>query len=166
MSDAETKEDGDLKPSKKKNKPAKKSSALRVILLVIISLVLIVFTKTTYIFIVLMLLPAMVAYFVDKTDHRSNFHTIFACNLAGLLPYVMDIIARGSPAVAMMDALGDVYVWFVIYASAGFGYLLVWGCPKVASGLVYGFNAGQIQRIEQTQKKLIDEWGPEIEQQK
>lgn len=164
MSDEETIEESDAKSSKKKKKPPKKGSTLRTIILVIISLVLIVFTKTTYIFIVLMLLPAIVAYFVDKTDHRSNFHTIFACNLAGLLPYAMDIIARGSPAVAMMDALGDVYVWFVIYASAGFGYLLVWGCPKVASGLVHGFNTGQIHRIEQTQKKLIDEWGPEIEQ--
>jgi 1,4-dihydroxy-2-naphthoate octaprenyltransferase len=55
------------------------------ILLILISLVLMGVLRTGFMFILIGLLPSVVAYYMDVSAERYSFKTIFACNLSAFL---------------------------------------------------------------------------------
>ena len=148
--------------AKKDKKEAKKKSPLKLLFFTLFTLGTIVAVQLTSIFIIMMLMPSVVAYYCDMMSGKQRFHTIFACNLSGLLPFVCELIFSGNRSSDMMMMMGDVYVWFVIYLSAGFGWLLNWGCPKLAYVLIHGFHKAQVGQLEILQSKLEEEWGPAV----
>lgn len=147
---------------KKNGQPEKKSSNKIVFMLIIISIALVILLRTTFIFLILGMLPSIVAYYVDVSKNRSKFHTIAACNLSGVLPFVVDIFAHGNSTESMQMFLGDVWVFFIMYMSAGFGYVLVNASPHLAAFVINIFNQRHISRLNHAQKKLLQEWGPDI----
>ena len=150
------------KDKKKKDKEKKKGGFLKTLLLIVISIVLIVLIKSTFVFVICGLIPSFVAYYVDATQNRRTFHTVFACNLSGVLPFVSDLVLSGNQTDNMQIMLSDVYVWFIMYASAAFGWGLVWAGPHAAELFLKAFNTGQITRMQGMQQRLMEEWGEDI----
>lgn len=143
----------------KKRKLTKRTT----ILLIILSLFLIAFLRTGFIFFILAMLPSIVASFLDHSHSRSTFHTVFACNLSGTLPFIGQIIRNGGEQADVMAIMTDSLSWLVIYASAAFGWLLVFAAPVFATGLINMLHQGQITRLERMQRKIVAEWGHEVE---
>jgi hypothetical protein len=138
-------------------------SALTIILLVISIPLLVMLLRTAAIFLALALLPSIVAYYVDRTATRYIFHTVFACNLAATLPALGRIIKNGISATEVQVVMGDAVNWLIIYGAAGFGWLLVYAAPVFSKGLINVMHQRKIRRLERTQKRIISEWGTEVE---
>lgn len=158
MSDDEEEES----KSKKAKKPKKKGGKLFTFMLILGSLTLIVLTQMTYVFIIIGILPSIVAYYVDTTANKSTFHTVFACNMSGVLPFVVKLIDNGNRTSEIQSMLSDMEVLFIMYISAAFGWVLVKGMPYCAALLISGLNERQISKYKGRQKDLIKEWGPDV----
>lgn len=152
----------DSSTNSSKDKP-RGLSALTIILLVISIPLLVVLLRTATIFLALALLPAIVAYYVDRSATRYIFHTVFACNLAASLPALGRIIKNGISDTEVQAVMNDGINWLIIYGAAGFGWLLVYSAPVFAKGLINVMHQRKISRLERTQKRIISEWGSEVE---
>jgi hypothetical protein len=148
----------------KKAKAEKKKGSKRVTLwLVISSVAMIAFLRTGFIFFILAMFPAIVAFYLDRTGSRSTFHTVFACNLAGCLPFLGKILKNNAAQAEIQAVMGDALNWLIIYAAAGFGWLLVFAAPAFALGFINMLHQGQVARLERMQRKIVSEWGTEVE---
>lgn len=131
--------------------------------MIVISVILIGVMRTGYIFFILAMMPSIVSSFLDRSASRSTFHTVFACNLAGTLPFMGQIIKNAGSHAEIENVMGDAFNWLIIYAAAGFGWLLVFAAPAFALGFINMLHQGQIARLERMQRKIVAEWGPEVE---
>jgi hypothetical protein len=143
--------------------PVKSKKRFRILLA--LSIVGIVLLKLSFIFFLIGMMPAMVAYMVDHDKHKYIFSTVTALNFAGVFPEVMDIVAQGSTFNAIKAKLSDALVWFSMYSAAGLGWALVWLSPLLVAIVLEGIYRGRILHMENVQKKLEEEWGKEIDQQ-
>jgi hypothetical protein len=133
-------------------------------LLIVLSIVLIVTIQLGFIFLLLGLLPSVIAYYLDSHSEKATFKTIAACNLAAMLPWLVPILIAGAQfkqydSYALMV---DPYVWLVVLGGPTVAWCLVYICSFASSFVVssvYEYNAASLERF---QKKLIEEWGEDI----
>ncbi len=148
---------------KKTEKEIKKKSKRTTFLIILISILCIIFLRTGFIFVVIALLPTIVAYYLDTTSSRAKFHTVFACNLSGLLPRIAEMLKEGNQSSSYTtEMMSNSMHWLTIYASAGFGWLLVFATPLFAQFIISAFNQGKISHFQSVQDRIIKEWGPEV----
>lgn len=150
---------------KAKKSDDKKSSGGKgsIIFLIIITLFLVAFLRTGFIFLVIAMLPTIIAYYIDRKRPRTKFHTVFACNFSGVFPFLMQLIKEGSNSSGYTtEMMSNMVNWLIVYGSAGFGYLLIGTTPLLAQMLISLVNKGQIARFESMQQRIIKEWGNEV----
>jgi len=133
-------------------------------LLILISIIMMGVLRTGFVFLVVGMMPSIIAYFIDVTRQRYVFHSVFACNLAGLMGFMTKIIAHGPSSALLQEMMGSLTTWFTIYAAATMGWLATQLCPIIAMAIIQNVHLGQIFRIKHMQKKLEAEWGPEVTQ--
>jgi len=134
-----------------------------IILLIITIPAVVIFLRTASIFCALALLPSIVVYYVDRTSSRYIFHTVFACNLAATLPALGHIVKNGVSDAEVQAVMSNGLNWIIIYGTAGFGWLLVYAAPIFSRGIINMMHQRQINQLERTQKRIISEWGAEVE---
>ena len=134
------------------------------LLLIVISLFGMAVLKTGFLFVIVALLPSIIAYYMDVSAQHYVFKTIFACNLTGFLPYLEKLVRHGPSKGALQVVMNDPHTWIVIIGSSFIGWLLVKVCPIIAQFTVAGFTQTQINSIQNMQSKIEKEWGHEVTQ--
>lgn len=132
----------------------------------LVSLALIFWLKSTYLFIMVAILPSIVAYFIEISSLRRPFKTVFACNVSGLLPFLVELIDQGNSPARLMNIMGAMDTWLVIYGAAGLGWLLIITAPLVTTFFIDVARTTFIGDVEKQQEKLEEEWGPEVKRRK
>ena len=132
-------------------------------LIIIFSIVAIVFIQVTYIFLLVGMLPSIVAYIVDRRQGKLAFQAVATFNLAGMLPYLGELIfAHGNSPSAVQQLMGTGVVWLKIYSAAAMGWIMIFILPYLTNYLLRGIYSGRVMRLEMIQKKLIKKWGAEV----
>lgn len=149
------------KDDKKKKKGSKGKGKFGAALIYIACLVMMVLLKGWFIFLLVSMLPTIVARIADTSPHKEVYRCVMASNIAGILPHVMDVFSVDSNSA--MKVIADPTMWFSIYALAGIGWLIVGIMPVMAEIFTELGHNNRISRLEDMQKKLIEEWGPEIQ---
>jgi hypothetical protein len=128
------------------------------------SIFAIIAIQFAFLFILLAMLPAIMAWFMDRTPDRSAFKTVFSCNLAGLLPSIMPIIKQAGSMKYQNIAgvMGDPKIWLMIYGGAAAGWCLVFLCRLIANLVITVRTEYHILGLERMQKKLAAEWGKRV----
>lgn len=109
------------------------------------------------------MLPSVVAVFVTRgLVKATRVYTLASFNLAGVLPFVFDMMWGTQQGATAGMILNDVYVWFLMYAAAAFGALVNWLAPVVAALVLTQRGRDQARGLRRTRQALIDEWGPEV----
>ncbi|MDX2095855.1 MAG: hypothetical protein SFW64_07970 [Alphaproteobacteria bacterium] len=134
------------------------------LLLILFSLMMMGLLRTGFVFFVIGMLPCIVAYYMDVSKHQYTFKSVFAANLAGMMPFITRIIHAGPSSSLLQEIMGNSTSWIIIYGSALIGWLLVKACPVLAQILVTGVHQTQFSRYDRLQKKLESEWGDEVKQ--
>lgn len=143
--------------------PKKKKKKANLPLLISVGLIAVVFLKTTAIFLVMGMLPSIVSYYADISHSKKYFRSLATCNLAGVMPYAAEMIARHNTSSSFVAVATDGITWLVIFSAAGFGWVLVSVCPSIARYIIDLLQKGRISRIEHIQRKLVEEWGIEVQ---
>ncbi len=145
-----------------KTTPARRKMSMKhKLLLILSSLLMMAFLRTGFIFVVIAMMPSIVAYYIDRAKKPYLFKTVFALNLSGTLPYIGRMIMEG-PVSALQPILQSVDTWVVIYGSAMCGYLMVMVMPMLTHVMFSRFHVEQVVKIEGNLKKIESEWGDEV----
>jgi hypothetical protein len=154
---------GNSKKNARTKKGKKKLPFFKKLQIILVALAAVVIFRQTIIMVVIGLLPSIVAFIVDDTRSRSWAKSVSACNLAGLLPFVVEVyFYAGNSVGAMQEKMADFLMWLVVYGAAGLAWLFIWGMPKVAMVFYRVYYTYRIQEHQKALLKLRDEWGAEI----
>ena len=134
--------------------------------LIFAAVLLLFVLKLGVIFILLAILPTIVAYFIDTTEGKQATRVVGACNLAATLPTVLPLFAAGirMERIEIGPLMADPVNWLIIYGGAALGWLLVFFCRAISRFFIVVYLEYKIASLERFQQKLLDEWGQSIRQ--
>ena len=142
--------------------PKKGSGGVRLFFFGLAFIGMAVFAAPTCALMLFGLVPSIVAYVVDRNTRPMLAFTITPLNLAGLMPYLLQLWTGGDQMPTVVHLLSNVYVWLVIYLAAGAGWLLFMGMPSVVALVLERSLDRRKARLKTLQRSLRDDWGPEV----
>ena len=142
---------------KRKSKGGIKVQAF-LIFLVIVSAV---FLPTAFVLFI-GLLPMVAAFFVDRSDKKSKAVTVGAMNIAGCMPFLMQLWKGGHTLDNAFSIILDPMAIIVIYSAAGVGYIIDWSLSMMVASFLYDRGKARLAAIERRQTELVERWGKEV----
>ncbi len=122
------------------------------------------FALPTVILLMLGLLPAWVAFIVDRGPGKAAGKCVMSLNVAGAAPYLVNLWTAGG--AGQMDnafiILTDPSAWLVMYGSATLGWLIYFGMPYLVGAIVEMRAEGRKGQLAKLRKAIVVEWGEEI----
>ncbi len=107
------------------------------------------------------MLPALVAYFCDQTEQKYALFCVGGLNLCGVFPFLLKLTDDHSFSAAM-TIMSDVFSLAIIFAAAGFGWMMFISIPPVVSAFLTVLAEGRVKTLKSIQKKIVDEWGNSV----
>ena len=152
-----------LKSSRSFRAKRRGMSLLNQMLLTGICLGALVVSLPTALMLMLALLPTFCAFAVARSQGYYSALSIGALNIAGTWPFLLKLWTTGHTIANAMTIIINPYAWLMIYGAAAVGWMLCQWFPVFMSSFMSIFSARRLKELERAQKKLIDEWGPEVE---
>lgn len=151
------------KKQKKKQKKQKtgKLGFKRNLFLVFIIILAVVFHPTTLLLSVGML-PTFVVLLVDRTKGKTKTFTVGAMNLAGCIPFVLDVWMRGHTIETAIDYIVQPRTIVIMYFAAAIGYLIEWAMIGIVMAVMKEKGKMRLREIEKTSENLIRRWGKSV----
>lgn len=151
----------------KKQKKAKSGkgggkSKVKLVFLLLLCAAGVILVKYAFIFLLVAVLPSIVAHIVDKSPSRLVFQIVMACNLTGVLPQFGTLISSNASEASFYSLIGNPIVWITMYGAAAIGWIIVSFTPSIALFIVSAMNTVKITQLQMVQKRLVEEWGPEV----
>ena len=134
-----------------------------VVMAVFFAIIAVSMLPTTLILVVGMM-PAAVAYFVDTSRERSLGPTVLFLNFAGVLPSLFKLWQHGHTVDRALDLIMQPTMMLIMLLPAAFGWMLYFYVPMLVSGLLRRNAEMRIRRIEKDQEYLIEQWGSAVAQ--
>ena len=107
------------------------------------------------------MLPTLVAFFCDQTEHKYAVYCVGGLNFCGTLPFLLKLISDHTLSAAM-NIMGNVFSLAIILGAAGFGWVLFLSIPPVISSFLIIMSDSRVKSLKITQQKIIDEWGSSV----
>ncbi len=114
------------------------------------------------VFLILSMMPAVVASVIDRGHGKCASKTIGAFNFMGVLPFLFELWKGKESVGAVQNLITDPYVWLLCYGAAAFGWMMVWIMPQFIAFIFTARAQIKISSLKEDQQKLVDEWGEEI----
>jgi len=109
------------------------------------------------------MLPTLVVLFVDASPEKaSRLSAMFTFNVSGVLPYAASLWEDGMKMQTVVEQLGDIVTWTLMYGAAGAGALALWLGPVIVAGAQQIMNYDRVRALDQNREALIVEWGEDI----
>lgn len=141
----------------------KGGNALSVGILAVLGLIgLVLVSMPSVVVIIFGLLPTFVALLVDRTHQRFATFCVGAMNFAGVFPYLLDLWMGSNSMSRAIDIMTDVFTLFIMYGAAAFGWILFSVTPPIVVNVLSMLSQRRIDKLRETQKKLITEWGEKV----
>jgi hypothetical protein len=134
------------------------------ILALIFCLIGIVVLQVGFIFLLLALMPSIVAFYTNTDRKRSIFKIVGSGNLAATLPTLIPMVksAMRMKHYDIESIIIDPKIWMFIYMGAGAGWGLIYisrFISRLVVTMTYEYN---INNLKKQQSKLVEEWGDDI----
>ncbi|SCA58023.1 conserved membrane hypothetical protein [Candidatus Terasakiella magnetica] len=108
------------------------------------------------------MLPTFVAVLIDRSPQRFAFISVLAMNFAGIFPYLLDLWMGSNSMSVAIDTLTDVFSLFLMYGSAGLGWILFIVTPPIVTTVMTFIAQRRVSVLRASQKKLLGEWGDAV----
>ena len=107
------------------------------------------------------MLPTLVAFFCDRTEHKYGVYCVGGFNFCGMLPFLLKLISDHSLSAAM-NIMSNVFSLAIIFGAAGLGWLLFLSIPPVISTFLIIMSDSRVKSLKTIQQRIIDEWGSSV----
>lgn len=108
------------------------------------------------------LIPTIVALFTDSDTHRSKLATIGYMNLAGVLPFLIELWQNGQTMEAAMAIIRNPSSWAVMLGAAGVGHLILYAIPPMIASVIIINQENRLDTLKQGLEELVKIWGPDV----
>jgi hypothetical protein len=107
-------------------------------------------------------MPTLVALFTDTDGRGSGVAAVGYMNLAGVLPFLVDLWQKGQTMDVAMTIMRDPFTWVVMLGAAGVGHLILFSVPAAVVTFVYNRQQARLRTLREAVKELEAIWGPEV----
>lgn len=145
-------------------KAKKKGGVASGIGMLVMGVPLVILFLPTVVLLLFAMLPTAVAFVVERGQHRYGFICVGGLNFAGVSPYLLNMWFERHDITMALDTLSNVFALMLIYGAAAFGWLLYTATPSLVGSFLSLTSSRRIAALKAEQKKLIEEWGPEVTQ--
>jgi hypothetical protein len=143
-------------------KKVKSGSGWQLHLLLVMGLLSAVVFSAMAILLVVGMIPTIVAALADRTKYRLRTWTIGAMNLAGCVPFLLEIGKKGASIEIALEYISNPRTIVVMYFAAAMGYVIDWAVTSLVASFMIQRGKGRQTDIEKQQKLLVERWGPEV----
>ncbi len=144
------------------NQRKKKSSASFWPLIMVLLLIAIAGPSALIVFFGMM--PAVVAFLVDRTRQKYGPLCVTGMNFCGVFPVLLELWTGEHSFSAAFELLVDPMMLMMMYGAAAIGWMLFLAIPPVIATFIGVMMESRITYLRGIQKKIIDEWGEEVAQ--
>ena len=120
-----------------------------------------IFSLPTLIVFIPGMLPTMVARVCDRTEQKYATFCVGGLNLCGVFPYLLTLWTDNHEVRAAVGIISDIFALLVMYAAAGFGWLMFMAIPPVVSAFLNVLAQRRVTLLRASQEEIVKEWGPE-----
>ncbi len=143
--------------------PKRGTRALAIMVTVgLVTALLVAFALPAFLVSLVGLLPTVVSVATDRTPGLRASWCVAITNIAGLLPIIAKSFKGDNDLAAAIELLVDPINWLVMYVGAGMGWVLLWIGPVIAEVFVTQKAASEARGLQESQGKLIAEWGRKV----
>jgi hypothetical protein len=134
------------------------------VIALIFCLIGVVVLQVGFIFLLLALMPSIVAFYTDTDRKRSIFKIVGSGNLAATLPTLIPMLksAMRMKRYDIESVIIDPKIWMFIYMGAGAGWGLIYFSRFISRFVVTMTYEYNINNLKKQQSKLVEEWGDDI----
>lgn len=108
------------------------------------------------------LLPTFVALITDTDPQKSSTASIGAMNFAGLVPFLIDLWAKGQTMENAFILLRNPSNWLIILGAAAVGQLIVFAVPQVMASMTFISAESRLKLLKRNLEQLKTSWGPDV----
>ena len=108
------------------------------------------------------MLPTLVAYIIDRSPRNYAMYCVGGMNFSGVFPYLLDLWTGNHDFDTAIDILTDVYNLLVMYAAAGFGWMLFMAVPPLVGAVMSVMSERRLVYLRDNQKGIVTEWGEDV----
>jgi len=134
----------------------------KAIWVIVFVFLMVVISAPTVIVVGFGLLPTGVAFIIDRSDQKYATFCVGGLNTCGVFPYLLKIWTDTHSIDAAFDIITDVFSLSVMFAAAGFGWMLFLSIPPVISAVLNVLAERRVQVLREVQRKIIEEWGNSV----
>ena len=120
------------------------------------------FILPTMVLLIAGLFPTYVAFFTDNDNQKSGAVSVGAMNLAGLVPFIIDLWSGGQTMTNAFHILGNANNWLVIMGAAAIGQLIVYAIPQASATMTLTHAEGRVKILKKNLELLKESWGPDV----
>ncbi len=108
------------------------------------------------------MLPTAIMLLFDRTSDKSRAITVGAMNLAGCMPFILEVWQRGHTVEIALSYITQPRTIVVMYFAAGIGYMIEWVVTGLVASIMVQKAKARIGAIEKRQQQLEARWGQEV----
>jgi hypothetical protein len=107
------------------------------------------------------LLPTLIVLIADEEAEKSSAITVGAMNLAGVVPFVIELWQKGQTMDIAFAILRQPNTWLVMLGAAAVGRLILYVVPPLAASLAITQAEMRLAKLQDSLVQLKQVWGPE-----
>ena len=130
--------------------------------LFIVFLLLLIVSLPTVLLLLFGMLPAIVAYVIDPSKHKTSTICVGAMNFAGVFPYLLSLWTGIHSINVALGILTDIFALMVMYSTAAAGWMVFMAIPPVVGVLMSGMDRRRIAALRARQQRIVREWGRDV----
>lgn len=135
---------------------------MTIVWFILLFVLLVIISLPTVMVVFFGLLPTIVAYIVDNTEHKYTTACVGGMNFCGVFPYLLDLWMTSHTIDYAKELMTDVFVLLVMYGSAAFGWMIFVSIPPVVLAVLNVIAQRRVTTLRNNQIKIIEEWGREV----
>ncbi|MCL2469919.1 MAG: hypothetical protein FWF24_06825 [Alphaproteobacteria bacterium] len=108
------------------------------------------------------LLPTLVAWMFSSKDDRYELAAIGYLNLAGVLPFILDLWEKGQRMEEAMRIAHEPYTWVIMFGAAGLGWLIMFALPPFVAAFTATTHESRLRTLQEARQELEKIWGPKV----
>lgn len=148
---------GDVAPQ-----PSRRSGGWRIILSMVVAVPVVLFSGLPTLLLCVGLIPTLIALVTDQDHDKSGATTIGFMNVAGVLPFVIELWEKGQTMENAIAILKEPVTWLVMLGAAGVGQLILYAIPPATGALTITRMELRLRTLREALAQLKEIWGADV----
>ena len=106
--------------------------------------------------------PTIIALVADNDRQKSSAIAIGSLNVAGVVPFVIDLWLKGQHWDTLIQILKEPSSWLVMLGAAGVGKMIVFAVPPVLAGFATIRYELRLKTLKDNLETIKATWGPDV----